>query len=249
MKRKKWVSNEVLNWYSYSDSARILDKDKGERAYAIWEHSKQLIENNESDFHLADGITNLKRALNHRLNTIEEIYCFKAIKIKNKPKGYMEMLEILGIVRPFLMKQLLVIRNDIEHRDNKPPSKERCLELLDVIWYFLKSTDFIVQIERYNIVFDEDKERDDSSWFTLEYIYQKDIFIIRGKIPPEFVYEEPLENTFGVVLGLIDGVDDRWVSKVYSKEPIDLLPNEIIGEAKFEDSNKVSLIQDILFNY
>ncbi len=38
------------------------------------------------------------------------------------------------------MKQLLAIRNDIEHRDVKPPSTEKCLELLDAVWYFLKST-------------------------------------------------------------------------------------------------------------
>ena len=57
--------------------------------------------NNESEFHLADGITNLKRALNHRLKLIEEIYGFKFVEINNKPKGYMEILEILALLDRF----------------------------------------------------------------------------------------------------------------------------------------------------
>ncbi|MFJ7913908.1 MULTISPECIES: hypothetical protein [unclassified Lysinibacillus] len=143
-KQRKWISNEILNWESYSESSTVLEKEKGERAFRIWEHAKNLIENNETEFHLADGITNLKRALNHRLKLIEEIYGFKFVEINNKPKGYMEILEIFGVVRPFLMKRLLTIRNGIEHNDEKPPSYERCIELLDVVWYFLKSTDLMV---------------------------------------------------------------------------------------------------------
>jgi hypothetical protein len=34
------------------------------------------------------------------------------------------------------------IRNDIEHKDASPPSIDRCVELADVTWYFLKTTDY-----------------------------------------------------------------------------------------------------------
>jgi len=247
--KKVWISNEVLNWDCYYESAEILEKARGRRAYKIWEHAKQLIESNETEFYLADGITNLKRALNQRLQYIEELYDFKSININNKPKGYLELLEIFGVVRPFLMKQLFEIRNDIEHRDATPPSIQRCTELLDVVWYFLKSTDTLVQLVKDYQRFDENKD-DESHTFTIEYIKKKDVFIFEGKIPEKFVSEEYIESSFEVRLGLIDGVENRWLTKVYGGQEIfEFSSDNIIGEAKLNDLDKVLVINKILFEY
>lgn len=96
----------------------------------------------------------MKRSLNHRLQLIEKTYHLKTIYFKDKPKGYLELLEKYNIVRPLLMKKLLTIRNEIEHEDSNPPEIERCKELVDIMWYFLKSTDSIVQIKKESICFD-----------------------------------------------------------------------------------------------
>ncbi|MGE7949554.1 hypothetical protein [Lysinibacillus sp. NPDC093688] len=117
----KWISKDVLNFDYKVESTQVTSIDRLNRAYEIWEHSRELIERNQSDFHLSDGIANLKRSLNQRLQLIEDLYHLKSIKLEDKPKGYLELLEFLGVVRPFLMKQLLAIRNDIEHRDVQPP--------------------------------------------------------------------------------------------------------------------------------
>lgn len=139
-----WVSSSILNWYVQPQWQHICEEE-WERAYIIWEHARSLVDSGSSELILADGVSNLKRALNHRLKLIEEIYSFKEIEVPNKPKGYLELLEHYDLVRPYLMKILLNIRNDIEHNDAAPPEIERCKELVDVVWYFLKSTDSITQ--------------------------------------------------------------------------------------------------------
>lgn len=122
----------------------IIEEDILQRSYELWNRADKLIQKNETSFDLADGISNLKRSLNHRLKTIESIYNFKYIDFKNKPRGYLELLESYGLVKPYLIKMVMEIRNDIEHNDASPPKAVRCLELSDMIWYFLKSTDTLI---------------------------------------------------------------------------------------------------------
>lgn len=249
-KQRKWISNEILNWESYSNSSTVLEKEKGERAYEIWEHAKSQIENNESEFHLADGITNLKRALNHRLKLIEEIYSFKFVEINNRPKGYLEILEVFGVVRPFLMKRLLTIRNGIEHNDEKPPSYERCLELLDVVWYFLKSTDSMVQFVVEDLAFELDVEEVKPYYFILKYVqHERDIFIINGRIPEKLIYDEPTPDSIEVVLSEIEGVKDIGLSMAYEEKVLELSRGSIHGEIILSDFEKIRIINKLAFSY
>ena len=72
------------------------------------------------------------------------MYGFAALFPKNV--GALERLEAVGLARPFLIRRLFDLRNDIEHRDAAPPDLDRCLELADVTWYFLKSTDYACKV-------------------------------------------------------------------------------------------------------
>ncbi|WP_173200229.1 hypothetical protein [Geobacter sp. SVR] len=47
-----------------------------------------------------------------------------------------------------------MIRNELEHEDKAPPTRERILEFAELTWYFLKSTDNLVNyiVEEFNIV-------------------------------------------------------------------------------------------------
>lgn len=143
--QKIWIPNNIFS-YSPFPCGSIVDTQYRKRSYSIWNHANELIENAENSFHLEDGIIDLKRALNHRLKLIEELYGFK----KNIPQyrniNYLEILGRLSIVRCSMLKKLLIIRNNIEHNDYSAPEKERCLELSDVVWYFLKSTDQMCNI-------------------------------------------------------------------------------------------------------
>jgi len=88
---------------------------------------------------LADAVVNLKRAIGIRTKHLEELYRFKLLF--GDIEGALERLEVIGLVRPFLLRQLMSLRDDIEHRDADPPSPARCRELSDATWYFLRSTD------------------------------------------------------------------------------------------------------------
>ena len=136
-----YVSKKILDW-----EASITGSVGGyihnyKRPYEMVSHAATLISNGITDFSLSDAVANLKRALNHRLQAIESNYNLKAIKFDNMPKGYLELLEAYDLAKPFMIKRLMEIRNKIEHKDAKPPKKERCNELVDITWYFLKSTD------------------------------------------------------------------------------------------------------------
>jgi len=211
MAEKIWVSNRIF--YNFSECG-VFDGETNFtttisgcfstdttdsswlRAYEIWEHARQLIYSPVNEFSLADGITNLKRSMNSRLQLIEEIYMFKKVGYPNQPKGYLEKLETYGLVRPFIMKELLKIRNDIEHNDVEPPKVDRCKELVDVIWYFLKSTDSIVKTvyddAEFSIYDQEDKE---VGWGGISFSWNEYCnFQVRGVFPKEWISEREQEN-------------------------------------------------------
>jgi len=237
----KWISKDVLTFDYKVESTQVTNIDRMNRAYEIWEHSRGLIESNQTDFHLSDGIANLKRSLNQRLQLIEDLYHLKSIKLEDKPKGYLELLEFLGVVRPFLMKQLLAIRNDIEHRDAQPPSFEKCLELLDAIWYFLKSTDYLVRYPVDTIVYEENTIIiENMSWVTLRFKFDSDILHIKGRLTSDFVYDSPLENTFQMeceMYCLDETGEDVGGNKALHR---------LDGEMKISGSEKNILIKKIL---
>jgi hypothetical protein len=136
---RNWLSLAVLDWVpDYSGGTRI-DPERMRRPHAMLAHSENILSNSESEFSVADSILSLKRAINSRLQHLEELYGFQGMFPKSV--GSLERLEEVGLARPFLIKQLFDLRNDIEHNDAPPPSAERARELLDATWYFLRTTD------------------------------------------------------------------------------------------------------------
>lgn len=144
-----WLSEKVLDWEATDFSVSSTEPQDFFRAYELLQHAEQLINSSTNDLQLADGISNLKRSLNQRLKYLDELYSISAAFPRSF--GFLESLNELGLARPFVIKQLFDIRNDIEHNDAKPPALARCLELLDMTWYFLKSTDSICTSRRESL--------------------------------------------------------------------------------------------------
>ncbi|MGE8001334.1 hypothetical protein ACQKOF_22335 [Lysinibacillus sp. NPDC093190] len=138
----------------------------------------------------------------------------------------------------------------IEHNNEKPPSYERCLELLDVVWYFLKSTDSMVQFAVKDLAFELDEESDKPYYFGLKYVQQeRDIFIINGKIPEKLIYDEPTPNSIKVVLGEVKGVKDIGLSMAYAEKVHELPLGSIHGEIILSDCKKIRIINKFAFPY
>jgi hypothetical protein len=89
----------------------------------------------------ADVISNLKRAVDHRLKILNDLYCFKGIPLKDLPKEQLDVMERFGIVRQLMLGKLYDIRNAVEHEDSPPPSYDNTKQLAEFVWYFLRTTD------------------------------------------------------------------------------------------------------------
>ena len=100
--------------------------------------------NNDHDLYRADCIANLKRSINHRLQAIERIYKISKLPLDISAKKALDRYEYLGLIRPMLLSELIKVRNVIEHQDKIPPPKKKCIYYIDIVWYFLKSTDALV---------------------------------------------------------------------------------------------------------
>lgn len=151
--KQLWISDNFLDQQLFCEVYSGYDDNIINRAYEIWNHAKNLIEQNDDTYSMSDAIWNLRRCLDQRTRTIEKNYNLKQIPLLQKPKGYYELLEYYGVARPFIVKNLFSIRNDIDHHDATPPPKERCMELLDIVWYFLKATDRILQEKKKDLFF------------------------------------------------------------------------------------------------
>ena len=191
MRKRIWINPEFMNWHSYSDSVTLLNEQEGDRAYEIWEHASTRLQNNPDEMDRTDAITTLKRCVNQRLQVIEKLYKLRAV-FASSSNRYLQLLERLLIVRPLLILGLMEVRNEIEHQDKRPPKVERCLELLDIVWYFLRTTDRIVQKVYDSLVYDHDG---DIYGVTLGItIKRKWNFTICGWLPKEFVAMQPKTN-------------------------------------------------------
>jgi len=115
------------------------------RAYEIWEHADQLLQQTCNEFHLIDTITTLKRAVDNRLRLLDKLYKFKRIPIKGKSPDLLQIMHYLDIVRPIMIEKLIQIRNAVEHKNASPPDHENCKVFSEFVWYFLRSTDNLVR--------------------------------------------------------------------------------------------------------
>lgn len=139
-----WLSPEIFSWEPWFSSGKSVDDSRWRRPYDLHAHAEKLVVEAASKMSIADAVLNLRRAIGMRTKHLEELYRFKSLF--RDVEGVLERLEAVGLARPFLIRQLIDLRDDIEHKDLPPPSAVRCRELSDAAWYFLKSTDYAAKI-------------------------------------------------------------------------------------------------------
>lgn len=206
----KYLSTELHSW-PFSDSCRERgDFDDIARAYQIWEHAQELVNKNDSKLYLSDCIANLKRAINHRLQAIESIYSISKLPLKISSKKTLDRFEYLGLIRPAILNELINVRNVIEHQDKEPPEKKKCLFYIDIVWYFLKSTDPLVDDIVKQVEFDDHEKNNIKMDISTNYPW---VFNITYKLEAKQLNEVftgseiELENVndFGVSSGILQG--------------------------------------------
>lgn len=232
-----WLPEEIFHWTPESGSGGNLgEPSRIVRAYEILAHARQLVYSAESKFLLADALSNLKRSVNARLQHIEELYKFS--DLFSKGIGALERLEQVGLVKPFLIKKLFELRNNVEHNDSDPPDAARLHELADVTWYFLKATDPVCKVVPHGIVFTCDigplarspqlffttwlvpgnnSHVEIAGWFTTGLMYEANghgrlevrINVCRER-PAAPISDDPI-NQHAYMLNRQRGADERWL--------------------------------------
>jgi hypothetical protein len=188
-----YIDPEVFEWPCLSQSGSYKDESCVRRSYEMLEHAERLIAGDVSELKTADAISNLKRAINVRLKLLDEYHRFSDSFV-NPRIGALERLELVGLARHFIIKQLFELRNDIEHNDVKPPPIPRVRELLDVAWYFLKTTDAAAGLVYESLEFEASEEvcaGKTNLWLAIEIVSVREHRMgIRGVLAAPFISSE-----------------------------------------------------------
>jgi hypothetical protein len=186
-----YLSREFFGWPYGDYEGTGIDFDKLTRAHDIWRHAKKRLDSDASEFEKIDCITSLKRAVNSRLKTITTIYGINELPNTRGKKQLLEKFQDYGIIRPAILKDLFELRNLLEHEDVDPPDIEKCHYYVDIVWYFIKSTDSLLQMKSDALEYSEEKNqlyvkiKPENSWS----IY------ISGEVSSSLISEEEQPNT------------------------------------------------------
>lgn len=245
MNKSVWLKNEVFNWYVESRGGSSINHNDRVRAYELWARANELIVENADDFHRSDSISNLKRCLNQRLKFIEYVYGLRQVA---SAKGCLECLETFEIVRPFMLKNLMVIRNDIEHNDTPPPDIERCQELVDLVWYFLKSTDSFLIWRKDDIFFTNLTEKGEKTQYgfgmKIDYDLNHEMQMI-GWFPENYISEKPELDSSEVEIEIMHSKKEKWTNDSYHDDKLDS-DVWLIGNALLDAPLKQKAIKEAL---
>jgi len=125
----------------------MVDDDTASRAYKLWNFAADLNDRSIDDVGRGTVVQKLWNAVDHRIRSLHEIYRLNVVKsLLGLPKtsASLDMLHHLGVVRPLILTNLKVVRNRVEHQDRGAPDANECNNLVDSVWYFLRSTDYLV---------------------------------------------------------------------------------------------------------
>lgn len=182
------LSTQVLSWLSLRQSSSIAEDSDWETPYKYWKHAEDLLRNRDNEHFRIDCIGNLKRAIDHRLKRLSSLYCFKNIPDPAKPSKLLDMLGYFGIARPMMLREISQIRNLLEHHYKSPPSQQRCQELVEFSWYFLRSTDSLSTAILSDFVLHPNDKLGNDIW--LEVTYGPEIdwkCSVRGWVPQTYL--------------------------------------------------------------
>ena len=132
-----WIIPDFLEWPAELKRSRVHSEERSiKRPYQILRYAEQVLEEEDAESAGTKVMATLRRVINNRLRALEEFYPFNAIPVQDKPNDPIELLEYVGVIKPFLCRSLIDVRH---HMD--PPTSEGYGTYLEFVWYFLRITD------------------------------------------------------------------------------------------------------------
>ncbi|MGZ0067541.1 hypothetical protein [Microbacterium arborescens] len=137
------------SWHSWrveGESWTILNEETASRAYKLWNFAADVNIRSIDDVGRGTVVQKLWNAVEQRIRALHEIYRLSAVRARlrlPKTTSSLDTLHHLGVIRPLILKKLKDVRNRVEHQDRGAPDEDECNNLVDSVWYFLRSTDYL----------------------------------------------------------------------------------------------------------
>ncbi|SDH60894.1 hypothetical protein SAMN05192558_12215 [Actinokineospora alba] len=130
-----------LTWEQDAGASEVSDHQPTRRSYEMW----RLAESKTG----LDTVLWLNRAVNLRMRLLTQRYNMRSI-LRDPPPQDTEILARIGIIRPHMHRALTELHRALEV---SPVPPEHCAELVDTVWYFLRSTDSLMNVQRTDMAF------------------------------------------------------------------------------------------------
>lgn len=191
---KLWISNKIFSWGKFVESSTPQEKNHYKRPKEHWEHAYKISKKNLSEFDRIDIISTLKRVIDIRIKSLNQIYKLKRIPGLKKSDSIVEILKTFNLIQPVMISKIIEVRNRIEHQDKPPPSTRECEELIEFVWYFIKSTDsHIIKVADGFLLEEDQLNLNDGFFLSIETGPIHDWKIkFYGTIPKEFTSNEKI---------------------------------------------------------
>lgn len=191
----------TAEWNSDGSMVTQVTDELSHRCWAHWRHAEHRLAGAATEFDLIDVVTTLKRAADQRVKFIADLYGLSAMKrVAGVRKARtLDMLAQLGIVRPLMVDKLFQLRNVVEHMDSTAPSHDECEELVEFVWYLLRTTDRLA-----SWVLEECEFRDKKSGNSANVIYPLDTWmpIITVGLNKDLISAAPKDGYGEVLVGM-----------------------------------------------
>jgi len=201
----EYLNSEFLYWPIIGEDFDFWPvTDDESRPYELWSHAERLLDHSSRREYRADAIANLKRAVYLRISKLNVLYRFKQVPRLNPTQHTMEIMAEVGLIRPVLLRNIVDLRNQIEHEDRIPPDENRCKEWLEFVWYFLRSTDNLLSGGCKALEF---RHNDDQVPYWLVFsngpgMYSSPLF--HGWVSPEMLSEKPQKDWLNVEIAKVE---------------------------------------------
>jgi hypothetical protein len=178
-----------LTWEQDAGAAEVADRQPTRRSYEMW----RLAESKTG----LDTVLWLNRAVNLRMRLLTQRYNMRSI-LTEPPSKDAEILARIGIIRPWMHRTLTDLHNALE-----AVPIERCSEFIDAVWYFLRSTDSLMNLQRTDMAFaHEQANRDGYVSFEFGQYFKKQAASVAawGILPLELVSQQATADCISIDL-------------------------------------------------
>ncbi|MFE0276448.1 hypothetical protein ACFWZY_30860 [Streptomyces sp. NPDC058992] len=136
-----WLCTDFTDSWTDGSSrtGSVEDAPLKRQADSAFAHAEYRISNHVNKFDRIDAILALKRAMQTRLDHLDEIYNLKQYP-QSRSVGWLGLLESWGVIRQRMLRRMRALRNAVEHDGAEPPTFEECQDYCEVAWWFLRGT-------------------------------------------------------------------------------------------------------------